>query len=88
VGFVVDKVALGQVFPCQFHSTSAPLLVKMKKKNIIFHLHHMVAQESLRLRCVRSICCGILKKLLRTVTLKMFLNFFTPVLPDVLYLVA
>jgi hypothetical protein len=35
---VVDKVALGQVFspstsvyPCQFHSTSAPLLGKMKK---------------------------------------------------------
>jgi hypothetical protein len=35
VGFVVDKVALGQVFPasssvlpCQFHSTGAPLLGK------------------------------------------------------------
>jgi hypothetical protein len=26
VGFLVDKVALGQVFPCQFHSTGAPLL--------------------------------------------------------------
>jgi hypothetical protein len=43
VGFVVDKVALGQVFfpeyfdfPCQFHSTGAPLLGKMKKKLIIF----------------------------------------------------
>jgi hypothetical protein len=38
VGFVVDKVALGQVFlpstsvfPCQIHSTGAPLLGKMKK---------------------------------------------------------
>jgi hypothetical protein len=38
VGFVVDKVALGQVFPpstsvfpCQFHSTGAPLLGKTKK---------------------------------------------------------
>jgi hypothetical protein len=40
VGFVVDKVALGQVFPCQFHSTGAPLLGKVKKKN---H-HHKIAQ--------------------------------------------
>jgi hypothetical protein len=38
VGFVVDKVALGQVFSpstsvfsCQFHSTGAPLLGKTKK---------------------------------------------------------
>jgi hypothetical protein len=43
MGFVVDKVALGQVFfpstsvfPCQFHSTGAPLLGKMKTKLIIF----------------------------------------------------
>jgi hypothetical protein len=28
VGFVVDKLALGQVFPSQFHSTGAPLLGK------------------------------------------------------------
>jgi hypothetical protein len=35
VGFVVDKVALGQVFPCQFHSTGAPLQGKTKKKLII-----------------------------------------------------
>jgi hypothetical protein len=45
VGFVVDKVALGQVlppstavFPCKFHSTGALLLGKMKKKLIIFLL--------------------------------------------------
>jgi hypothetical protein len=38
VGFLVEKVALGQdsppstsVFPCQFHSTGAPLLGKIKK---------------------------------------------------------
>jgi hypothetical protein len=31
VGFVVDKVELGQVFPCQFHSTGAPLLGKGQK---------------------------------------------------------
>jgi hypothetical protein len=42
VGFVVDKVALGQVFPpstsvfpCQFHSTGAPLLGKGKQIIII-----------------------------------------------------
>jgi hypothetical protein len=42
-GFLVDKVALGQVFPpeffffsCQFHSTSAPLLGKGQKIIIIF----------------------------------------------------
>jgi hypothetical protein len=43
VGFVVDKVALGQVFPppCtsvfpgQFHSTGAPLQGKTKKKKLI-----------------------------------------------------
>jgi hypothetical protein len=45
VGFVVDKVALGQgfspsssVFPCQFHSTSAPLLGKGQKIIIIIFI--------------------------------------------------
>jgi hypothetical protein len=67
VGRLVDKVALGQDFPynfgfsCQFHSTDAPLLGKMKRL-IIFYLHHRVAQEALRLRCVRSFCCGALIK--------------------------
>jgi hypothetical protein len=59
VGFVMDKVALVQVFPCQFHSTSAPLQGKTKKIN---HLHDRVAQEASRLRCVRSICYGALHK--------------------------
>jgi hypothetical protein len=31
VGFVVEKVALGQVFHCQFHSTGAPLHGNTKK---------------------------------------------------------
>jgi hypothetical protein len=52
VGFLVDKVALGQVFPpstsvfhCQFHSTGAPLLGKgQKNNNHHLHLHHRVAQ--------------------------------------------
>jgi hypothetical protein len=42
VGFVVEKLALGQVFspstsvfPCQFHSTGAPLLGKGQKIIII-----------------------------------------------------
>jgi hypothetical protein len=45
VGFVVDKVALGQVFslsssvfPCQFHSTGAPLLEKGQKIIIIIFI--------------------------------------------------
>jgi hypothetical protein len=49
VGFLVYKVALGQfsppstsVFPCQFHSTGAPLLGKIKKVIIfIVGLHSM-----------------------------------------------
>jgi hypothetical protein len=50
VGFVVDKVALGQVFPLvlrfspvTFHSTGAPLQLKAKKKETN-HLYHTVAQ--------------------------------------------
>jgi hypothetical protein len=35
VGFVVDKVALRQVFPCQFYYTGAPLLGKIKKKKLM-----------------------------------------------------
>jgi hypothetical protein len=46
------------VFPCQFHSTGAPLLVKLGKKLLIFIFITGVAQKALRLRCVRSICCG------------------------------
>jgi hypothetical protein len=60
VGFLVDKAALGQVFPpstsgfpCQFHYTGAPLVVKIKKTN---NLHHRVAQKASSLRCVCSIC--------------------------------
>jgi hypothetical protein len=52
VGFVVDKVALRQVFPpstsvfpCQFHSTGAPLLGKVEKTDYLsLHLHHRIAQ--------------------------------------------
>jgi hypothetical protein len=36
------------VFPCQFHSTGAPLIVKLGKKTAhLYHLHHRVAQKSL-----------------------------------------
>jgi hypothetical protein len=48
------------VFPCQFHSTGAPLLVKLGKKIAHLHLYHKVAQKPLRLWCVLSICCGAL----------------------------
>jgi hypothetical protein len=50
VGFMVDKVALGQVFlrvlrvfPCQFHSTGAPLLGKGQKNHHHHHRHLMAA---------------------------------------------
>ena len=34
------------VFPCQFNSTGAPLLGKMKETNHLYlHLHHRVAQN-------------------------------------------
>jgi hypothetical protein len=72
VGFVVDKVALGQVFlrvagfPCQFHSSGAPLLGKLGKKTA-HHLHHRVAQKALRLWCVRCICCVALHHVKKTV---------------------
>jgi hypothetical protein len=33
------------VFPCQFHSTAAPLLGKVKKTDhLSLHLHHRAAQ--------------------------------------------
>jgi hypothetical protein len=32
------------VFPCQFHSTGAPLLGKIKKTNLHLRLHHRAAQ--------------------------------------------
>jgi hypothetical protein len=47
------------VFPCQLHSTGAPLLVKLGKKILLIFITG-VAQEALRLRCVRNICCGVL----------------------------
>jgi hypothetical protein len=36
-------------FPCQFHSTGAPLLGKVKKKDhLSLHLHHKVCTISLK----------------------------------------
>jgi hypothetical protein len=62
VGFVVEKVALGQIFPRLLRfSTGAPLLGKMKKLIIpVFILIITVAQKTSRLRSVRSFCCGAL----------------------------
>jgi hypothetical protein len=51
VGFVVDKVALGQVFypeyfgfPCQFHSAGAPLHGKAEKLMIFITDFHSKPQ--------------------------------------------
>jgi hypothetical protein len=45
-------------FPCQCHSTGAPLLVKLGKKNC--SSSSQGCTKSLRPWCVRSICCGAL----------------------------
>jgi hypothetical protein len=53
VGFLLDEVSLGKVFPpstsvfpCQFHSTCAPLLGKMKKTNYLITSLHNKPQGS------------------------------------------
>jgi hypothetical protein len=69
VGFVVDKVALEQGFPRVLWFTHVSFippvlhyLQKRKKADLSFYLHHRVAQQALRLWCVRSVCCGALLK--------------------------
>jgi hypothetical protein len=67
VGFVVNKVTLGQGFleyfgfplSVSFHRCS---VTRKRAKNSSHHhlVHHRVAQEALRLWCVRSVCCGAL----------------------------
>jgi hypothetical protein len=49
------------VFRCQFHSTGAPLKWIIRKKNFIIFLIGFHNKPS-RLRYVRSICCGAIKK--------------------------
>jgi hypothetical protein len=56
------------VFPCQFHSTGAALLRKGYKNNNHLHLYRKVAQEALRLRCARSVCCGALSAIKKNLT--------------------
>ena len=46
-------------FPCQFHSTVAPLKGKSRKNLIIFLT--VLHNKPSRLRCVRSICYGALQ---------------------------
>jgi hypothetical protein len=59
------------VLPCQFHSIGAPLIVEIGKKLIMFIT--WVAQEALRLRCVRSICCGALHHAKKNISVIKFL---------------
>ena len=63
VGFVVDKVTLGQVFsrstfvfPCQFHSTGAPLHGKTGEKKLIVFITglHNKPQD-----CGASVACAV-----------------------------
>jgi hypothetical protein len=63
VGFVEDKVALGQVFPwsVSFHQCSSTW--KRTKNNHRVYPHHRVAQDALRLWCIHSICCRALHHL-------------------------
>jgi hypothetical protein len=73
--FVVDKVALGQVFlrvvgfplSISFHWCSITCKTLLKKSAHL-HLHHRVAEKALRLWCVRSICCGALHHVKRNRT--------------------
>jgi hypothetical protein len=47
------------VFPCQFHSTGAPLKW-ISRRNLIIFITGLHNKPS-RLRCVCSICCGALQ---------------------------
>jgi hypothetical protein len=50
------------VFPLSISFHRCSITWKNEKELIIFHLNQRVAQEALRLRCIRSICCGALHK--------------------------
>ena len=60
------------VLPYQFNSIDVSLHRKTKKTN---HLHHRVAQQASRLRCVRSICCGTLQHTKKNITA--YMHVFT-----------
>jgi hypothetical protein len=70
VGFVVDKVALGQVFlrvlrfsPVNFIPPVPQYYEKDKENNNHNrHLHHRVAQEASRLRCFRNVSVEIFSR--------------------------
>jgi hypothetical protein len=51
---------LHRVLRCFFVNFIPPVLHYLKKDKNNHHLHHRVAQEAIRLRCVRSVCCGAL----------------------------
>jgi hypothetical protein len=70
VGFVVDKVAVDRIFaeyvgfPLSGPFHRCPITRKRTKNNH-YHLRRRVAQEALRLRCVRSVCCGALLRYIK-----------------------
>ena len=73
VGFEVDKVALGRFFPrvlrfspVRFIPPLLHYLDKWKNWSSFSHLYHNVEHYALRLRCVRSFCCGALHHKKRT----------------------
>jgi hypothetical protein len=46
VGFVVDNVAMGQVFPCQYHSTNAAYSCTYGRRKVILVIHSTVKQHT------------------------------------------
>jgi hypothetical protein len=68
------------IFPCQFHSTGAPLQGKREKTHH-YHLHHMLHNKPSRLRYFRSICCGALhrQKEMQSFVLMTIVGSYAPV---------
>jgi hypothetical protein len=50
-------------FPLSISFHRCSITRKRTKNNNNLRLHHRVAQEASRLRCVRSVCCGALHQL-------------------------
>jgi hypothetical protein len=67
-------------FPLSISFHRCSITRKRTKNNNHRHLHHRVAQEASRLRCVRSVCCGALhhkKNPLNTYIVQCFILYRT-----------